>query len=87
MEVPKRNGGLQTRMTPRKSWKPAMILEAVSLSPRNMAERTMVTTGQANTIHRASGTSIYVTLDSAVVKVSEEAIPNDNIFIGFWEKN
>ena len=58
-----------------KSCKPAMILEAVRVSPRNMAERIMVTTGQANTIQRASGTSMYVTLDRAVVNVRDEARP------------
>ena len=52
-----------------------MILEAVRVSPRNMAERIMVTTGQANTIQRASGTSMYVTLDRAVVNVRDEARP------------
>ena len=52
-----------------------MILEAVRVSPRNMAERIMVITGQANTIQRASGTSMYVTLERAVVNVRDEARP------------
>ena len=57
-EVPKSRGGLQTRMTPRSRWRPAMILKKVSLSPRTTAERMMVTRGLANTIHRASGTAM-----------------------------
>ena len=74
-----RNGGLQTRMTPTSSWRPAMILKMVSLSPRMMTERMMVTTGQANTIHRESGTAMKVMLPRAVVISRDELSPWWNI--------
>ena len=62
-------------MTPTRSWRPAMILKTVSLSPMMMTERRMVTTGQANTIHRESGTAMKVILPRAVVISREELSP------------
>ena len=41
-----------------------------------MAERMIVTTGQENTMHSASGTAIYVTLARAVMKVMAAATPD-----------
>ena len=71
-------GGLHTRITPDRRRTPAVTLDMVSCSFSMRVERMMVTTGQENTIHKASGTAMYVTLARAVIKVNAAATPRVN---------
>ena len=64
----KRKGGWQTRTTPRRRRVPEKNLTLLSLSPSMIADRTMVTTGQAKMIQRASGTGMKLTLARLVMK-------------------
>ena len=68
-------GGLQTKMTPRRSEAPDMILGMVILSRRTRKERKMVTTGQANMMQSASGTDIRVRLVVEQESIAPPAIP------------
>ena len=75
VKVSNMKGGLQTRMTPERRRIPAMILTMLSLSLSMMAERKMVTTGQAKMMLSASGTSMKETQARLQMKQTEPVTP------------
>jgi hypothetical protein len=76
----KRKGGWQTRTTPKRRRIPERHLRMFSLSPRVMTERTMVTTGQAKMMQRASGTGMKLTLARLAMKLMAPARPDEKQF-------
>lgn len=78
VSVSNRKGGLHTRSTPERRRPPAQILTMLSLSLSIRAERMMVTTGQANMMHSASGTSMKETQASPQMKATEPVTPEND---------
>ena len=77
VKVSNMKGGLQTRMTPERRRIPAMILTMLSLSLSMMAERKMVTTGQAKMMLSASGTSMKETQAREQMKAKDPVRPEE----------